>query len=107
MRLAASSVVVVAVMTITGFEAFSHAHAPKLDGWHQSGSQGDKAHDEGLGSCAICRLAHETSSAPIALNPISAPLPLLARPPRPLAHPANDIESRDHSPRAPPCLASC
>lgn len=105
--LAAISTFVVAVMTITGFEASSHAHAPKPDGWHEAGSQGDRAHDEGLGSCSICRLAHETASAPVAVKALSAPLPLLAPPTRPIAAPALELTDSEHSPRAPPCTASC
>jgi hypothetical protein len=107
LRLAAASIFVIAVMTITGFEATSHAHAPKPDGWHEAGIQGDRAHDERVGSCSICRLAHETSSAPVAPKAVSAPLPVLALSTRPLVAPANEPTSSDHSPRAPPCPASC
>ena len=80
-----------AVMTVTGFESSTHAHAPKPDGWHEAGSQGTRRATSGIGSCSICRLAHETSSAPVAPNAVSALLPRARAVHRdPSSRPANE-----------------
>ena len=104
---AALAAFVAVVVTLTGFEASSHRHAPKLDGWHKAGSQGDTDHDEELIGCSFCRLAHETSSAPIV--PGQAALPLQVVSPH-LAFRSVLTAlavAREHSPRAPPCFACC
>ena len=98
---------VAAVVALMGFEATSHLHAPKPDGWHESGPHGDAAHDEEFSSCAICRLAHETSSAPITPGTAAGPLPRVAPPARDASSLVATAPARDHSPRAPPCIASC
>ena len=99
--------IVAAVVAITGFGAAIHGHVPAVDGWHDAAPHGASAHDDGLSSCSICRLAHEASSAPVAPHVVSEPLRLNA--PRTNDRPAlaRAVLAREHSPRAPPCLASC
>ena len=98
---------VAVIVAITGFGAAIHGHVPAVDGWHDSTPHGAPAHDDGLNSCSICRLAHETSSAPITPGVVPEPLTLVA--PRTNDRPtiAHAFLAREHSPRAPPCLASC
>ena len=99
--------IVAVVIAITGIGAASHGHVPAFNGWHDTTPHGAPVHDDGLSSCSICRLAHETSSAPIAPGVVGEPLRLFAPRinDRPTIAPA--ILAREHSPRAPPCLASC
>ena len=93
---------------LTGIVAAVHGHMPVADGWHDAAPVGAASqHDDSLNSCSMCRLAHETSSAPVAPDVVSTPLS------RPAAL-ANDrcaithiSPVAEHSPRAPPCLASC
>lgn len=107
LRRARIAALVAAVVAFTGAVETSHRHAPKPDGWHQSGPQGDAAHDEDRNSCSICRLAHQTSSTPTLPLTAAAPLPREAVPAE--AAPASVSAGPFHesSPRAPPCLASC
>ena len=99
--------IVAVVVAITGFGAAVHGHVPAVDGWHDATPHGTPAHADGLNSCSICRLAHETSSAPITPGVVREPLRLVA--PRTNGCPtiARTVLAREHSPRAPPCLASC
>jgi hypothetical protein len=98
---------VAVVVTLTAFEAAAHGHLPAVDGWHDTGVHGDTPADEGLKSCSICRLAHETSSTPVAPGTVSEPIRLDAPRPQDLSTLALAGPAREHSPRAPPCLASC
>jgi hypothetical protein len=105
--LAVLAALVAFVVAVTGFEASAHGHVPAVDGWHDEAPHGGTAHDDGLGSCSICRLAHETSSGPVAAGTVSLPLRWIA--PRPQNRPAFTLvaPAREQQPRAPPCLASC
>jgi hypothetical protein len=106
-RQAIGAVVVALIVAVAGFEAAVHAHVPAVDGWHDATPHGDTARDQGLSSCSICRLAHETSSGPVAPGTVSAPLLLIT--PRSIDRfsVVLPVLSAEHSPRAPPCLASC
>ena len=95
------------VFVVTGFEASAHGHLPAPDGWHDAAPHGTTARDEGLNSCSICRLAHETSSGPVALATVSEPLRHLEPHVNGRSVPALVLVAREHSPRAPPCPASC
>ena len=99
--------IVAVVVAITGLGAAAHGHLPKIDGWHGAPSRGASAHDDGLNSCSVCRLAHETPTAPVAPGVVPEPL-------RTILPRASDRQSitcavlaHENSPRAPPCLASC
>ena len=106
-RVPVLAMVVAVVIAVTGFEAAVHAHVPAVDGWHNATPHESTARDEGLNSCSICRLAHETSSGPVTAGTVSEPLLLIA--PFTNNRPAIALEVLvpEHSPRAPPCLASC
>jgi len=106
-RLAVVAVVVAVVVSVTGFEAAVHAHVPAIDGWHDETRHGSSARDEVLNPCSICRLAHETASGPVAPGTVSEPFRMIA--PRANERPALALEvlAPEHSPRAPPCSASC
>jgi len=95
------------VVAVTGFEVSAHGHLPAIDGWHDAAPHGTTARDEGLNSCSICRLAHETSSGPVAPGTVSEPLRLIEPRTKDRSVLALVLVSREHSPRAPPCLASC
>jgi hypothetical protein len=95
------------VVTVTGVEASAHGHLPATDGWHDATPHGATASDEGLNTCSICRLAHETASAPVAPGTVSEPLRLVAPHVKDRSVPALVLVAREHSPRAPPCLATC
>jgi hypothetical protein len=98
---------VAVVVAVTGFEASTHGHLPGTDGWHDPAPHGATVSDEGFNTCSICRLAHETSSVAVAPGTVPEPLRMIAaRAAKPSA-PAVVILAREHSPRAPPCLASC
>jgi hypothetical protein len=105
--LSGCSLLVAVVVTLTAFEASTHGHVPAVDGWHDSGVHGDSSADEGFKSCSICRLAHETSSTPVAPGTVSEPLQLIAPRAQEFSSLAAAAPAREHSPRAPPCLASC
>jgi len=106
-RLAVLAAIAAVVVTITGFEAAAHGHVPAVDGWHDGTPHGATARDEGLNSCSICRLAHETSSGPVAPGTVSEPLRLIAPRTKDRSVLALVVLASEHSPRAPPCLASC
>jgi hypothetical protein len=106
-RLAVVATVVAVVVAVTGFEAAVHAHVPAVDGWHDATPHGPTAREEGLNSCSICRLAHETASGPVAPGTVSEPLRLIAPRVNDRSTVAFEVLAREHSPRAPPCLASC
>ncbi len=95
------------VVAVTGFEASAHGHLPATDGWHDETLHGQTARDEGLNSCSICRLAHETSSGPVAPGTVSEPLRHIEQRRGGRSVPALVLVAREHSPRAPPCPASC
>jgi hypothetical protein len=105
--LAVFAAIVALVVAVTGFEASTHGHLPAADGWHDTTPHGATARDEGLNSCSICRLAHETSSGPVAPRTFSKPLRMIAPPAKDRPALALVVVTREHSPRAPPCLASC
>jgi hypothetical protein len=95
------------VVGLTGFESVTHGHVPAIAGWHDVAPHGTSTHDDGFKSCSICRLAHESSTAP--LTPLD-----VARPDRVvlLAADAYEVRSlavlaRERSPRAPPRNAAC
>lgn len=95
------------VVAATGLEAAAHGHLPGHDGWHDASPHGASARDEGLKSCSICRLAHETSSAPVAPRDLAQPQraqasPVFERSARPAV-----VLAAEHSPRAPPSAPSC
>ena len=106
-RSAVLTAIVAVVVAVTGFEAAAHAHLPPADGWHAAAPDGATARDEGLTSCSICRLAHETSAGPVAPGAVSEPLRTFA------PYTENRLvvlalaPAHEHSPRAPPCTASC
>jgi hypothetical protein len=106
-RTAVFVAVLAAVLAVTGFEASAHGHLPAIDGWHDATPHGATARDEGLNSCSICRLAHETASGPEAPGTVSEPLRLVATLIKDRSVPALVLVAGEHSPRAPPCLASC
>ena len=95
------------VVAVTGFEVSAHGHLPATKGWHDATPHGTTARDEGLNSCSICRLAHETSSGPVAPGTVSEPLRLIDPGTKDRSVPAVVLVTPEHSPRAPPCLASC
>ncbi len=95
------------VVAVTGFEASAHGHLPARDGLHDPTPHGTTTRDEGLNSCSICRVAHETSSGPEAPGMISEPLRHMEPHVNGRSVPAFVVVAREHSPRAPPCLASC
>jgi hypothetical protein len=106
-RFAVFAAIVAIVVAVTGFEASTHGHLPAADGWHDTKPHGASAREEGLNSCSICRLAHETSSVPVAPGTVSEPLRMIAPPDSNRNAPALVILTREHSPRAPPGLAYC
>lgn len=106
-RLALVAAVVAVVVAVTGFEAGMHGHLPATDGWHDTAPHGAAAREEGLNSCSMCRLAHETSTVPVAPRTVSEPLRLPVAPAKNRSVLALVVLAREHSPRAPPCLASC
>jgi hypothetical protein len=106
-RTAVLTAILAVVVTVTGFEASAHGHLPATDGWHDATPHGTTARDEGLNSCSICRLAHETSSGPVALGTVSEPLRLIEPRTQDRSVPAVALAAPEHSPRAPPRLASC
>ena len=106
-RTAVLAAILAVVVTVTGFGASAHGHLPATHGWHDATPHGSTARDEGLNSCSICRLAHETSSGPVAPGTVSEPLRLIAPHVKDRSVPTLVLVAREHSPRAPPCLASC
>jgi hypothetical protein len=106
-RLAVVAAVVAVIIAVTGFEAAVHAHVPAVDGWHDETRHGSSARDEVLNSCSICRLAHETASGPVAPGTVAEPLRMMAPPTNDRSAPAVEFLAPEHSPRAPPCSASC
>jgi hypothetical protein len=106
-RLAVVAAFVAAVMAITGSEAATHGHVPVLDGWHDAAPHGAKTHGDGLSSCSICRLAHETAFVPLSPGTVSRPLHWTATKVEERSVPAIEMPDREPQPRAPPCLASC
>jgi hypothetical protein len=108
MRLAVFAAIVAVVVAVTGFEASTHGHLPAAaDGWHDSAPGGETAREDGFTSCSICRLAHETSSIPMPPGTVSEPLRMIAARGTNPSAPAVVVLAREHSPRAPPCPASC
>jgi hypothetical protein len=106
-RLAVVATVVAVVVALTGFEAAAHVHLPAADGWHAATPNGPTARDEGLSSCSICRLAHETASGPVTPGTVSSPLPMFVERVSDLSALPFEVLASENSPRAPPCLASC
>ena len=106
-RLAVVATVVAVVVALTGFEAAVHVHLPAADGWHDATRHGPTARDEGLSSCSICRLAHETASGPVAPGTVSEPLRMFAERVSDRSALPFEILPSENSPRAPPGLASC
>lgn len=104
---AAFAAIVALVVAMTGFEASTHGHLPAPDGWHDAAPHGAAAQEDGLSFCSICRLAHEASSVPVTPGTVSEPLRMIAPPATNPSAPAVLLLAREHSPRAPPCLASC
>jgi len=98
---------VAAVLLLTGLGAAMHGHVPARDGWDAPSGDGVASHHEGLSSCSICRLAHETSVAPTAPGVVSTPLPFHVPHTTDPSGIVRVFPTREHSPRAPPCLASC
>ncbi len=105
-RTAAFTAILAVVVAVTGFEASAHGHRPATDGWRDATPPGTTAPDEGFNSCSICRLAHETSSGPVAPDTVSEPLRLMAPNVKERSVPALVLVAREHSPRGPPRLAS-
>jgi len=106
-RCAVFTAILSVVVAITGFEAAAHAHLAAADGWHDATPNGATARDEGLTSCSICRLAHETASGPVAPGTASAPLRMFSPRIASRSVPTEVAPVHEHSPRAPPCPASC
>ena len=106
-RTALFAAILAVVVTVTGFEASAHGHLPATDGWHDATQHGATVRDEGLNSCSICRLAHETSSGPMAMGAVSEPLRLIEPHTKDRSVLALVLVASEHSPRAPPCLAFC
>jgi hypothetical protein len=106
-RLAVVATVVAVVLALTGFEAAAHVHLPAADGWHDGAPNGSTAREDGLSSCSMCRLAHETAAGPVTPGTVSAPLPMFAEPVSDRSMVPFEILASENSPRAPPCLASC
>lgn len=105
-RAAVFTAILAVVVAVTGLEASAHGHLPAADGWHDATPHGTTARDEGLNSCSICRLAHETSSGPVAPGTVSEPRRFMASNVKDRSVPALVLVAHEHSPRAPPCLAS-
>ena len=99
--------VVAIVVAVTGFKASVHSHLPAVDGWHHAAPHGAAAHDDGIRSCSICRLAHETSSGPVLVGTVSQPLRWAAQRAPNRSALRLVAPARKQQPRAPPCLASC
>ena len=106
-RTAVFAAIVSVVVAVTGLEASAHGHLPAIDGWHDATPHGTTEGDEGRNFCSFCRLAHETSAGPVAPGTVSAPLRLIAPHTKHRSTFALVIPAPPHSPRAPPCLASC
>jgi len=95
------------VVAATSVEASLHGHAPAISGWQDDAAHVVSSHGDELNPCSICRLAHETSSAPLAPCGLTAPVRIeraiaVERASRPIV-----LADREHSPRAPPRPASC
>lgn len=106
-RSAVFAAILAVVVAVTGFAASAHGHLPAADGWHDTTPHGATPREEGLNSCSICRLAHETSSGPVAPLTVCEPLRMIEPPAVNRSTLALVIPTREHSPRAPPCPASC
>jgi hypothetical protein len=106
-RRSALAAIVAAVLVLTGVVATTHGHVPGRYGWQTATPTETASHDDGFASCSICRLAHETSTAPATPGVISAPLPRIAVPTDAHYVTLHAVPTQDHSPRAPPCEASC
>ena len=106
-RLAVFAAIVAVVVAITGYEAAHHGHVPAVDGSHDKTPHGTTSREDGFNCCSICRLAHETSAGPVAPVAVSEPLRMIAPPSKDRSALAVVVLAREHSPRAPPCLASC
>ena len=106
-RLAVFAAFLAFVVAVTGFEAEAHGHVAPVDGWRHATTPGSSAHDTGLNSCSICRLAHETSSGPIAPGTVSRPLPRIAPTAPGRSFITAAAPARKQRSRAPPCVASC
>ena len=95
------------VVAATSVEASLHGHAPAIAGWADGAAHVVPSHEDELNPCSICRLAHETSSAPLTPCGLTAPVHIeravtVERAARPLL-----LADREHSPRAPPRPAFC
>ena len=105
--LAALGSILAAVVLITGFEAPAHDHDAEVAGLHDAAPHGTCTHHDAERACSICRLAHESSIAPLAPVASAARESVtVARPPTQVAPVAGEPET-ERSPRAPPSLLSC
>lgn len=95
------------VVALTGFETVTHGHVPALAGLHDATPHGTSSHDDGLKSCSICRLAHESSSAPIIPLDATRPDQVAQAAPPDCEMRAASVLARERSPRAPPRDAAC
>jgi hypothetical protein len=96
-----------ALVAVAGLESATHGHVPAVAGWHDAVPHGATSHDDGLKSCSICRLAHESFVATATQFDVSRPACVIDRPvprcePRSLA-----VLALERSPRAPPVTAAC
>jgi hypothetical protein len=106
-RLAIFAAILAVVVALTGATAAAHGHIPAFAGWHDAAPHGAAVHGDGPGSCSICRLAHETSSGPVALGTVSEPCCWVTPKAQDRSAFTAAACSRRRQPRAPPCLASC
>jgi hypothetical protein len=91
-----------ALVGVAGLESVTHGHVPAVAGWHDAAPHGTASHDDGLKSCSICRLAHESFVAAATPFDVSRPACLVDAP-----TPACGVRSLavlvlERSPRAPP-----
>jgi len=98
---------VAVALVLTGFETVTHGHVPALAGWHDASPHGTASHDDGLRSCSICRLAHESSSPAIVPLDASRPDRVELVAPADCVTVALSVLARERSPRAPPPNAAC
>ena len=95
------------VVVLTGSVAASHGHVSAIDGRPEVSHHGTAVHDDGMGSCSICKLAHETSSGPVTVGIISEPVFWVAPTAQDGLAFLVSVFPRSQQPRAPPCLVSC
>ena len=101
------ALVMILVVAATAYESTAHGHAPLAAGWHDADPHGNSGHDDGRTPCSICVVAHSTSAdLHICVDGVHSQRFVVQSVPDVDACTLS-VNSREHSPRAPPCLAFC